>query len=113
MLAQSCTLSQVAKHLTGRAHASSLERRLQRWLANERIEMSGLFKWWIGWVLSLWGKAPLLVLVDETKLSDPVAVMMVGVAYQSSAIPLLWRAYVPDDYPEEGQVALISELLTQ
>jgi hypothetical protein len=98
---------------TGQANASSLERGLQRWLANERVVMKALFGFWIGWVLRLWGKAALLILVDETKLSDPVAVMMVGVAYQASAIPLIWRAYSLADYPQEGQVALISELLTQ
>lgn len=113
VLAESCRLKVVAKHLTGRANASSMERRLQRWLANDRVVMSEIFKWWITWMVSLWGKAGLLILVDETKLSDHVAVMMVGVAYQGSAIPLIWRAYSVMDYPEEGQVALMNELLNQ
>ena len=113
VLAQSCGLNTVARHLTGRANASSLERGLQRFLANERVVMKGLFSWWIAWVLRLWGKAALLILVDETKLSDHVAVMMVGVAYQGSAIPLIWRAYTVEDYPQEGQVALMSALLSQ
>ena len=90
-----------------------MERGLQRFLANDRVVMKRLFSWWIAWVLRLWGKAALLILVDETKLSDHVAVMMVGVAYQGSAIPLIWRAYRVEDYPEEGQVALMSELLDQ
>ena len=113
VMAQSCRLNSIAQHLTGRANASSLERGLQRFLANERVVMKVLFKWWIAWVLRLWGKAALLILVDETKLSDHVAVMMVGVAYQGSAIPLIWRAYRVEAYPEAGQVALMSELLSQ
>lgn len=113
VLAESCRLKVVAKHLTGRANASSMERRLQRWLANDRVVMRELFKWWITWMVSLWGKAGMLILVDETKLSDHVAVMMVGVAYQGSAIPLIWRAYTLEDYPEEGQVALMNALLKQ
>src|SRR5258706_3708603 len=72
-----------------------------------------IFKWWIAWIVQLWGKAAFLILVDETKLSDHVAVMMVGLAYQGSAIPLIWRAYSVSDYPDEGQVALISDLLEQ
>ncbi len=55
----------------------------------------------------------MLVVVDETKLSDHVAVMTVGLAYHTSAIPLIWRAYHTDDYPEVGQVALLSQLLAQ
>ena len=113
LLAHSCSLSSVARHLTGRANGSSVERGLQRWLANDRLVLKTLFSLWIGWVLRLWGKAGLLILVDETKLSDHVAVMMVGLAYQGSAIPLIWRAYSLDEYPEEGQVALMSELLAQ
>lgn len=113
LLAHSCTLTVVAKQLTGRANASSLERGLQRWLANDRLVIGRLLGQWIKWVLGLWGKAPLLILVDETKLSDHVAVMMVGIAYQNSAIPLLWRAYTVADYPEEGQVALMNKLLDQ
>lgn len=113
ILAQSCRLNKVAQVLTGRANASSQERRLQRWLANERVDMKDQFSEWIDWVLRLWGKAPLVILVDETKLSDHVAVMMVGVAYQASAIPLIWCAYSVEAYPEEGQVALMSDLLAQ
>jgi hypothetical protein len=106
-------LTVVAQQLTGRAEASNLERGLQRWLANERLVIRVLVTWWMQWVLRLWGQAPLLILVDETKLSDHVAVMMVGIAYHHSAIPLLWRAYTVADYPEEGQVALMDQLLDQ
>jgi hypothetical protein len=112
-IAENCRLRVVAKHLTGKADAGSMERQLQRWIANERIVMRVIFKWWISWIVQLWGKAAFLILVDETKLSDHVAVMMVGLAYQGSAIPLIWRAYHVEAYPEEGQVALISELLQQ
>jgi len=111
VLKQSCTLSKVCQKLTGKAENSALERRLQRWLANPRLVMRPLFAFWIAWVLRVWGRAGLLILVDETKLSDHVAVM--GLAYENSAIPLIWRAYEPLDYPEEGQVALISDLLAQ
>jgi len=111
--AESCRLGKIAQKLTGKAQASSMERRLQRWIANERLVMGVLFKWWITWIVHLWGKAAFLILVDETKLSDHVAVMMVGLAYQGTAIPLIWRAYTVTDYPEEGQGALITDLLKQ
>ncbi len=113
VLAQTCWLGKVGQALLGRAEASSMERRLQRWLANERLELSVLMGCWVKWVMQLWGEAALVVLVDETKLSDHVAVMMVGVAYQSGAIPLVWRAYASTDYPPEGQVELMQSLLTQ
>jgi hypothetical protein len=113
LLAQSCTLSKVGQHLSGKAENSSLERRIQRWLANERLVLEPLLGLWVKQVLTLWGKGALLILVDETKLSDHVSVMRVGVAYQGSAIPLLWRAYTLNDYPAEGQVGLLNRLLDQ
>jgi hypothetical protein len=103
----------VAQTVSGQAEASSLERRLQRWIANPRLVISELWQAWLGWVIELWGKAPLLLLVDETKLGKHVSVMMVGVAYHACAIPLVWRAYRSQDYPNEGQVALMQALLKQ
>lgn len=111
--AKQCCLIEVGKSITGRAEASGMERRLQRWLANERLDLSGLFSAWVKWVVQVWGNAPLLILVDETKLSTHVSVMMVGVAYHACAIPLIWRAYDPHDYPEDGQVRLLMGLLDQ
>lgn len=111
ILAQSCRLSRVAMHLTNGQQAGSMERRLQRWLANPRLRMETLFGAWVGWVLEQWGKAPLLLLVDETKLGNHVAVMMVSLYYQGSALPLIWRAYVLSDYPLEGQVGVLQALL--
>lgn len=117
ILAHSCVLVKVSQHLHPhlpcRVQVSSLERQFQRWLSNERRRLKGLGDCWVKWVLQVWGKAPLLVLIDETKLSDHVAVMMVGVAYHATAIPLLWRAYHPMAYPEEGQVAIMQALLEQ
>lgn len=113
VLAQSCGLNKVAQALLRCAEASSMERRLQRWLANDRVKVASVQALWMQWVMRLWGKAPLLVLVDETKLSDHVAVMMVGVAYHAGAIPLVWRAYASDEYPHEGQVAMMNGLLSQ
>lgn len=111
--AKRCTLSLAAQGLTGQADNSSLERRWQRWLANDRLLSAVFFPAWLRWISQLWGKAPLLLLIDETKLSDHLTVMMVGVAYHASALPLLWHAYRPEAYPEGGQVALMMALLTR
>jgi hypothetical protein len=113
VLAQSCTLSRVAQHLTGGGGAASLERRLQRWLANAHLSMAVLFPCWIAWVTQHWGQARWLLLVDETKLSNPVAVMVVSVYYQGSAMPLIWQAYCLSDYPIEGQVGILNGRLAQ
>lgn len=113
ILAQSCTLSRVAQNLSPGEKTGAMERRLQRWIANPRLQIERLFPCWIGWVMSQWGQAALLLLVDETKLSDHVSVMMVSLYYRQSAVPLIWRAYCPNDYPIEGQVGVLRDLLAR
>lgn len=113
VLAQSCRLGQVASYLTAGRGTASMERRLQRWLANERWSVEAQWAGWISWVLSRWGQQALLLLVDETKLSDHVAVMVISLYYRGSALPLLWRAYQPSQYPTEGQVELLHHLFAQ
>jgi hypothetical protein len=113
ILAESCTLSRIARGLSQGRMTETMERRLQRWLSNPRLVMATLFPCWIHWVLREWGEATVLLLVDETKLSDHVSVMMVSLYYRQSAIPLIWRAYRPEDYPAEGQVGILRDLLAR
>lgn len=113
LLAESCQTTAVADALVSPRHpsASALVKRLSRFLSNPRISDELLSQSWIRWVARVYGSKHWIILVDETKLSNHLTVMMVGLAYQKRAIPLLWRCYVAQAYPEEGQVALIEELL--
>jgi hypothetical protein len=57
---------------------------------------------------------PIYLLVDETKISDRIGCMMISLAIQKRAIPLIWRCYRANaaiHYPEEGQVKLVADLL--
>jgi len=113
-LAERCTLSKVAERLGMVGKADSVERRLQRVLANEGMECVDWRGAWVRWVMaSMIGRAGLTLLVDETKLGNHLGVMLVGVAYRGRCIPLLWRCYRGKAYPVEGQVKLIAGLLHQ
>ena len=51
-----------------------------------------------------------VLLVDETRLGPHIGIMMVSLAYERRAIPLLWRCYIGNskaNYPQQGQVLLI------
>jgi hypothetical protein len=113
VLAERCTLSKVAEKLLMVGKPDSLERRLQRWIGNPRLDSAALSHCWIEMVARQMASEEWVLLVDETKLSDHLNVMVVGVAYQSSCIPLVWRCYTQDHYPAEGQVQVIMALLEQ
>jgi hypothetical protein len=56
------------------------------------------------------------LLVDETKLGEWIGVLMVSLAFEGRAIPLMWRAYIANskaDYPSGGQVQTIAILLAK
>jgi Transposase DDE domain len=115
VLAEACQLTAVADALVSpqRPSVEALVKRLSRFLSNPRISDELLSRTWVEWIAQTYASPHWVILVDETKLSDHLSVMMVGLAYRQRAIPLLWRCYRPDAYPAEGQVALIGELLTR
>lgn len=90
----------------------SLERRLQRFIANEKLRVSAVCREWTRWVWEALGSPQRLhLLVDETKLSQHLGIMMVGLAYENRCIPLVWHCYEVHRYPRCGQVSLILNLL--
>jgi Transposase DDE domain len=109
---RSCTLSTVAEHLGCLGKADSVERRIQRWLNNERIQSEAVQMAWVRWVMRSLGLGPerITLWVDETHLGEHLSIMMVGLAYRQRCIGLTWCCYKPDAWPE-GQVGLIERLL--
>jgi hypothetical protein len=86
---------------------------LQRWLANGHVVIEQVQACWMRWLLKTYGAQRLVLLVDETKLSQHLSVMMVGLPCYGRCVPLVWRCYVPGTWNVEGQVAVIVRLLGQ
>lgn len=106
--------SLISEELPEFGKASTVERRIQRWLANPRIQIAEIRSDWISWILGRYQDKFVYLLVDETKISNRIGCMMVSIAIQKRAIPLVWRCYRANsavDYPEEGQVKMIGGLL--
>lgn len=116
VLARHCQVSKVAEELGGLGRIPSVERRLRRWLANRQIDVQGCCQVWSFWVWRSLDVPRAVLMVDETKLADRIGVMMVSLAYEGRAIPLVWRCYRANstmDYPQQGQVLLVWGLLAQ
>jgi len=114
MKAEGSQQQKVARKMRGREKIASAARRIRRFLANERMPMTAFWVEWVRWVLTALGVKDITLLVDETKLHDRMAVMVVGLAWQKRCLPLVWRCYEANKasaYPAEGQVGMISALL--
>ena len=111
LAAGSCHLSDVARALSPFGTLDSQYRRLQRFLANPRVERAAVQTAWAAWVLKQFAASAPRLLVDETKLSTHVSLMVLGLWVEGGCLPLAWRCYQAKDYPQEGQVKLICNLV--
>ncbi|HWI57248.1 MAG TPA: transposase [Bacillota bacterium] len=116
--AKSCSLSRIAQSLAILGTLPTVERRLQRFLSNPRIDPHQgsvcLAQWVVPSVVPALGRLakPLVLLVDETALNEYLKVMTVALAYRGRALPLAWWCYPQTQYPLP-QVDLIDTLLGQ
>ena len=114
-----CTLAKIAQQLWFLGSLPTVERRLQRFLANAQVDWQDQAGCLAGWVLPLVlaGRAsaaqkPVVLLVDETALGEHLKIMVVALAYRGHALPLAWWCYPQAEYPLP-QVELIDRLLGQ
>lgn len=115
VLAESSQQMWIARKVVCGERVTSAARRLRRFIANEKWAGEQYFLEWSRAILTGLRSKRIYLLVDETRIKDRVAVMMVGLAFESRCIPLVWRCYKANShqqYPEGGQVAMIVELLS-
>jgi hypothetical protein len=114
MEAGSCQQEAIARQINGAETLDSTMRRWRRFLSNSALAVERVSEQWASWVLSAIGTKQVTLLVDETKVHDRIAAMVVGVAWEGRCIPLVWRVYPANNaagYPPEGQVKMIEGLL--
>jgi hypothetical protein len=114
MKATSSQQQPIARQIACGERVDSAARRLRRFIANQKFPLEEFFTEWSFWVVEALPGETVYLLVDETKLEDRLGVMVVGVAWEGRCIPLAWRCYIANsaaDYPAEGQVKMIEQLL--
>lgn len=112
---EACQQQRLAKVINAHEKQESGKKRFRRFLANEAFPLEGFFQAWIVWLWKSLGLQRWHLLVDETKISNRMGVMVVALAWEGRAIPLIWRSYRANDaaaYPQEGQVGMIASLLS-
>lgn len=111
--AQSSQVRKIAGCVEG--NRDSQRRRLQRFVS-QTTPLAAFVTDWTRSVVHAVPPRELVLIVDETKLKDQWAVMVVAMAHAHRCIPLAWRVYRANSrtsYPVEGQVEMILGLLEQ
>jgi hypothetical protein len=111
MAARHCSPSRVSEKLSVMGKPTTVQRRLERWVDNVRVDGRVSCEAWTRWLVGQVKGGRVILLVDETSLGQHLSVMVVGLAYHGCCIPLAWWCYHEQAWPMK-QVDLIHELLS-
>jgi hypothetical protein len=117
ILAGSVVMQRVAESISlagiNPAKMPSIERRLVRFLANERIVVTEVWKRFMQEVLPFWRTRQVSVVLDCTPIDDRACVVYLGLLVQSRLLPIAWRVMPNQETWDQGQWSLVAQLLDQ
>jgi Transposase DDE domain len=110
--AESIVVQRVAEELLDEsdAKAPSIERRLQRFLSNERIDVEQVWDQFLEQVLPYWRNQQIHLILDITPFEEHAQVVYVGLLLQSRVLPLAWRVMPGQEQWEQGQWEIVAQL---
>jgi Transposase DDE domain len=112
MRAESIVLSRVAEELLTETEAKvpSIERRLQRFLSNERLEVELVWEQFLAQVLPFWQGKEVTLILDLTPFEEYAQVVYVGLLQQARVLPLAWKVMPGQESWEQGQWEIVAHL---
>lgn len=99
LAAGSCQSGPAAASLPGPATAASVQRRIERTLANPRLKPSVVFHGVARFTAARLAGAPILLILDETFNGLGMACMKLSIAYRRRALPIAEVCYYRDRPP--------------
>ncbi len=115
VLSGSAVLQRVAEVLQERgiseAKMTSIERRLARFIANERIVVVFIWKQFLAQVLPYFQGQKLRFVLDATPFQDEMTIVYIGLLVHSRVLPVAWKVMPATTKWEEGQWAIVADLL--
>mgnify|MGYP000108751181 CR=1 FL=1 len=87
-------LAQMSNEIPSRAKNTSTERRLRRFVQNQRVDVQQYFMPFARILLEYLAKAgPLELVVDSSVVGRQCVALMVGVAFKNRVLPITWLVY--------------------
>src|SRR4051812_37714315 len=95
-----CHSGKIAVAVPGDARPASVERRLERTLANDRLDPDSAWPQLARAVLGGWASGPIVLILDETPNHNDLRCMKITLAYRKRAQPLCCACYALGEQPE-------------
>jgi hypothetical protein len=113
--AQSIVVQRVAEGLLAESDAKceSIERRLRRFLSNERVEVKKTWDQLLKQVLPYWKGKKVYLVLDLTPFDEHAQVIYLGLVQKTRVLPLAWRVMPGQEKWDERLWPLVQELFEQ
>jgi hypothetical protein len=110
--AESIVLQRVAEALLAEsdAKAPSIERRLERFLSNERIDTEKTWDDFLHQIMPAFQQAPMKLVIDLTSYEEHAQVIYLGLLQHSRVLPLVWKVMPGQEKWDQGLWDCIEEL---
>ena len=95
------------------AKMTSIERRLARFIANERIVVPLIWKLFLAQVLAPFRGQHLYFVLDNTPFRDELTIVYLGLLVHSRVLPVAWAVMPAQTKWDEGQWSIVGRLLDQ
>jgi hypothetical protein len=89
----------------------SIERRLQRFIANERIDVAACWKAFLEQVLPFWQNKEVVLVLACTPFRETYTILYLGLLVHRRVLPLAWKIMPQQETWEQGQWDLVKELV--
>lgn len=115
VLSGTAVLQGMAEHLSqhgiSAAKMPSIERRLARFIANDRIEVGQVWNQFIAQVFPFWRDHKLRFVLDLTPFNDEAVIVYIGLLLHSRVLPVAWATMPAQSKWQERQWAIVERLL--
>lgn len=89
----------------------SIERRLARFIAHDRIEVQETWKQFVAHILPFWRDKKLRLGLDRTPFNEDATIVAVGLLVHCRLLPVAWRTMPAKTKWQEGQGSIVERLL--
>jgi len=117
VLAGSAVLQRMAEGISlqgiNPAKMTSIERRLARFIANDRVVVSHIWQDFLSQVLPFWHGKPLRFVLDGTPFRDDATIVYLGLLVHSRVLPVAWAVMPAKEKWQEPQWSIVARLLDQ
>ena len=101
------------EHLDSETKMVSYERRLQRFTANNAIEVEACWVQFLRQVLPFWQNKPVTLILDMTPYNAEATIVYIGILVQSRVLPIAWRVMPQQETWDQGQWEILGHLFDQ